>query len=693
MFSRTRFSRTRISLAAGLLVLAALACQTANQLPQAVPATTISQPTPANLGLPTLAPIATPGSTGPTSAAGQPSAPGVQGPDEPVVITGKIPFTSPFFYTMTAEPFVMLEDEAGFVKRDRNFQFSLVEQTIGPVEMNSDNSLTYELSLPEVPQATQLNLSNDGKQDKGVQVFAIAFWSNTWGGPFLERRDGTGWSTAYTSAITDPQNNDEIKGGILMVWAPDDQQKFPTGFGSDHKLFTGDDPTAPVPAGYSIVDLNQTPFKIYKQARPRIDLNEGEVAVTDYSKMGYSQAFDALIQKIAPEYAFTQLKNINWQALHDQFAPRVAAAQNKDDFYRALRDFSWSIPDAHVDLGGDDQVFLQERGGGLGLVLAQLSDNRVIAARVLPGLPAEQAGIKAGAEIVTWANQPVADAINKVNIGPFSTDQSKHYAQVEYLARLPVGTRVAVSFKNPNESQARSVTLQAVSEFDSLLALPSYNQDPVALPVESRILSDSRLGYIRINTFNDDSNLMAHLWDRSMKFMVDNKVPGLILDIRVNPGGDGGMASNFAGYFFDKEITVNKRAYYNERTGKFEYLDFVDKITPAPMLYSGKVALLVSPDCVSACEGFAYQMTQQGRSIVVGQYPTAGGYGDVLLGQFKLPDGLTIQFPTGRSETSDGKILIEGVGVAPTVKVPVTEQSATGQEDAVLNAAIQALNR
>ncbi|HEX9028822.1 MAG TPA: hypothetical protein VF823_06585, partial [Anaerolineales bacterium] len=75
MFSRTRFSRTRISLAAGLLVLAALACQTANQLPQAVPATTISQPTPDNLGLPTLAPIATPGSTGPTSAAGQPSAP------------------------------------------------------------------------------------------------------------------------------------------------------------------------------------------------------------------------------------------------------------------------------------------------------------------------------------------------------------------------------------------------------------------------------------------------------------------------------------------------------------------------------------------------------------------------------------------------------------------------------------------
>ncbi|HEX7974590.1 MAG TPA: hypothetical protein VF498_09295, partial [Anaerolineales bacterium] len=241
-------SRTRISLAASLLVLAALACQSTGRLPVS---TNVTLPAPGSEVLPTLETIPNTSSANPTPGAALPPAPGALSPDEPVVISGKIPYTSPFFYTMTAEPFVMLEDEAGFVKRDRNFQFPLTEQIIGPVVMQPDNSLTYELSLPEVPQGTQVNLSNDGKKDKGVQVFAIAFWSNTWGGPFLERRDGTGWSTAYTSAITDPQNNDEIKGGILMVWAPDDQQKFPTDFGADHKLFTADDPTAPVPPGYS----------------------------------------------------------------------------------------------------------------------------------------------------------------------------------------------------------------------------------------------------------------------------------------------------------------------------------------------------------------------------------------------------------------------------------------------------------
>ncbi len=46
-------------------------------------------------------------------------------PDEPVLITGTIPYTSPFFVNSIAEPFVMLEDQAGFVNRDREFVFPL----------------------------------------------------------------------------------------------------------------------------------------------------------------------------------------------------------------------------------------------------------------------------------------------------------------------------------------------------------------------------------------------------------------------------------------------------------------------------------------------------------------------------------------------------------------------------------------
>jgi hypothetical protein len=36
------------------------------------------------------------------------------------------------------------------------------------------------LNLPAVPQGTLVDVDNDGEKDTGVQVFAIAYWSNTW---------------------------------------------------------------------------------------------------------------------------------------------------------------------------------------------------------------------------------------------------------------------------------------------------------------------------------------------------------------------------------------------------------------------------------------------------------------------------------------------------------------------------------
>ncbi|MEJ2512641.1 MAG: hypothetical protein P8Y72_13725, partial [Anaerolineales bacterium] len=162
--------------------------------------------------------------------------------NEPILVTGTIPFTSPFFIDFISEPFIMLEDQAGFVARDKHFEFALAGQTIGPVWQIDDQTMEFSLSLPSVPQATLLDVDNDGSQDKGVMIFQVALWSNTWDGPFLEEREGTGWSNAYTSALTDPERDGEIYGGTLLVWAPDDQQSFPTGFGSDNMLFTEDDP-------------------------------------------------------------------------------------------------------------------------------------------------------------------------------------------------------------------------------------------------------------------------------------------------------------------------------------------------------------------------------------------------------------------------------------------------------------------
>jgi carboxyl-terminal processing protease len=655
----------------------------------------LSPPKPTSTASPTKAPTHTPTPTPrtPTPSPTPIPAASLLDTDEPYLISGEITYTSPFFTYGLRDGFVLLEDQAGFVQRDKEFQFTEPGQVIGQIEEVDEDSLTYSLLLPAVPQSTFVDVDNDGGEDTGVQVYAVAYWSNVWGDPFLERRDGIGWSTAYASTIIDPEREDEIKGGILIVWSPDDRQGFPTGFGEDEKLFTDDDPTGPIPAGYSIVDLDQEPFAIHKEPKPQINLNEGVVAVNDYSDMSYEEAFDAMFEKASREYPFTEEKDIDWQALYDEFAPQAADARDNEDFYVVLRDFTWAIPDDHVGGVFDTDVFFQEQGGGFGLVLEELSDGRVIVTLAIPDMPAAEVGIQVGAEIVEWNGQPVNQAIDQVvpYFGPYSTEHARRLNQVAFLTRVPPDEEVTVTFQNPGGGR-RTVTLASTFEVDSLLnARPYYSTDELALPIEGQVLDESGLGYIKISTFIDDYKLMTDLWDHYMGEMIDNEVPGLIIDLRVNGGGSGSLALDFASYFFDDEFVLSQRLYYSDSTGDFEIKGVPERIIPGATFYDDPVVLLVSPACVSACEGFAYAMTRNERSLVVGYYPTAGAYGEVGQGQYALPGDQSLQFPTGRSETPDGELIIEGIGIVPDVTVPVTEESVLGLEDTALKTAVETL--
>ena len=234
--------------------------------------------------------------------------------------------------------------------------------------------------------------------------------------------------------------------------------------------------------------------------------------------------------------------------------------------------------------------------------------------------------------------------------------------------------------------------MDAAVDYESLFAaLPFFNLDELIMPVEGQVLDDSGLGYIRVTTFSDDYHLMASMWETYLEGLIENEVPGLIIDLRYNTGGSGGLAMDFAGYFFDEEILLGRSSYYNDLTGEFEYTKYPARIKPGPILYEGPIAVLVSPSCISACEGFANALSQGGRSTIVGHYPSAGAFGEVGRGQYTLPEELEMQFPTGRPETLDGQLLIEGQGVPLDITVPVTEGSALGIVDSILQAAVEVL--
>ena len=205
--------------------------------------------------------------TAPPGTDEEPAAAAVVINDEggPVTVTGSVTYSDPLFLLGTAEPLVILEDQAGFVDRDRSFVMSEESQVLAQITSDVFTSpFSYSVSLPIEPEASLRDVDHDSATDQGVMIYAVAYWTNTWGDPYLEQRDlsGGGWSTAYASTNIDPNPSaeGEVIGGKYLIYAPDDQQEFPSGFGADGLLFSDDDPVVTIPQGYSVVDLDAEPF-------------------------------------------------------------------------------------------------------------------------------------------------------------------------------------------------------------------------------------------------------------------------------------------------------------------------------------------------------------------------------------------------------------------------------------------------
>ncbi|MEY4222613.1 MAG: carboxy-terminal-processing protease [Chloroflexota bacterium] len=432
------------------------------------------------------------------SSAQLPATAAARAADEPVKITGVAQITFPLFESYLVEPFVLLEDEAGFVSRNFEFEMPPENQVVGPLRKTSDGQYHYTLHLPQQPVGTLVDANHSGTPQ--VMVFAVAVQANLIGDPFLDRSEFRGWSTSWSSARIDSENKDEIIGGALLVWAPDAAQEFPSGFGADGLLFTSDDPVAPVPAGYTVIDLELQPFRFYKEANPQLTLYEGDVAVKDYSAMSYTEAFDAMIKKVRVEYPFTDAKAVDWDAIYASLAPRVAAAQTNADplgFYLAIRDLTWAIPDGHLGASGDDGgLFMAEAGSGVGLGLTQLDDGRVIASFVTARSAAARAGILRGAEIIEYAGKPVAAAAAAVIpwSSPFSTQHSRSLQQFRYLTRGALGSNVAVVWRNQGASEPQAAVLVLGEERESFNALSFYaGMERGVAPVTYRVISGADL--------------------------------------------------------------------------------------------------------------------------------------------------------------------------------------------------------
>ncbi len=623
-----------------------------------------------------------------------------------VRIVGEVEYTVGFLPDFGAGAVTVVLSDVNAVI-DRNFEpdnvIAIEDQILGHVTSDALTSpFSYVVNLPIVPPADPRDVDQDGEEDAGVVVMDISVYVNMSDTAYWEQLIEYGAGLSSVRGSTEYERRFDIVGGKLVVWAPDDEQGFPAGYGEDGVLFTEDDPIVLLPAGYTVVDLDAEPFAFDRAVEPAVDLIEQEQSLqpADYTDLSYTEAFDALIEQMRNEYAFTELKGIDWDALYEEFAPRFAEAEENEDpvaYQFALRDFTWAIPDGHVgaSLALTNDAFFAETDGGLGIAIRELSTGEVIVNFVLDDSPAAEAGIELGAQILEINGTPIEDALDATVpwSSPFSVEHTRRLQQLRYVVRFPVDSEVELTYQNPGDDEATTVSLTAVAERASW-SFSSVNNGaagPDALPVEFRML-DSGYGYLRINTFSTEPILLVRLVERAVDYLNANGVPGLVLDMRWNSGGYN-LDLILAGYFFDEEVVVGNTAQFYPDLGDFEIDPFAEeRITPSPdgRYYGGQIALLTGPACASACEFFSYNMSLSDNVTVVGFYPSEGLGGNIT--PVFMPDDVYLQFTIGRALNADGDIRLEGLGVQLDVQVPVTEDTLFYEGDVVLDTAVGVLD-
>ncbi|TSA38731.1 MAG: T9SS C-terminal target domain-containing protein [Porphyromonadaceae bacterium] len=457
---------------------------------------------------------------------------------------------------------------------------------------------------------------------------------------------------------------------------------------------------------------------------------------------GFVAAYDSMHQRFQVYYAFGEWKAIDWNALNNQIRPKIVNAGTASDtnaFYLALREYVASVPDGHISVRGDGwedhkaYARYQQIGGSYGFALIGLDDGSVVTRLVNPGSPSALAGMHYGAEILEINDMPVNEVLDTVSVlwaeaNP-ATLECKKLNQCRFIGRVPIGKTMKIKFRNRDAFDPATATLTAVDDnnatFDQTSLLPV---DP-GPTVSYKILQPSGYGYLKLTSEGGDSATLAKIYtDFREAITVFNNAgtPGMILDMRVNTGGEDMLSAALSGFFSTDTILYEYQSYYNPGSGLFELYPLLLQhfnpqtlgpytnpkypngalfTEPQGLYYSNPVMVLVGPRNISSGEGIPMSLQRLPNNKVVSFYGSNGSFGMIewwsIHFLYPPPDDLYLRYPVGRSLDKNLKIQVDSDstmlgGIVPDIRVPlndtVIDQLYIDSIDVELNYAISELN-
>lgn len=373
---------------------------------------------------------------------------------------------------------------------------------------------------------------------------------------------------------------------------------------------------------------------------PRVSLDDLPPSQVDRATRNL-RVFDRAWSLVADHHYDPKLQGVDWQAAGVKFGQEAAAAADKDSLYAALNGMLGLLKDSHTHAltpgeATERHAHVRARTG----FNMQRLDGRWAVAEVLPGSPAEEGGVKAGWLVLSRNRVPLGER-------PDFHPGEGEVAQWEFL-----------------DDRGATVTLPLVAR--------SLSTKPRQLVREL----PKGIFYLRFDGFDGTDRRWL-----SEQLKLHHGAPGVVLDLRRNPGGETLSLGIAIGEFFDHSVDCGT---FITRAGR---RSVKNSWQLGSAHYGGRVVVLVDGATASAAEIFSAALQDHGRATIVGRKSA----GAVLASWFyTLPDGGELQLSREDYVRPKGERL-EGRGVEPDVTVPFTLDDLRAGRDPDLAAALRVL--
>jgi carboxyl-terminal processing protease len=271
------------------------------------------------------------------------------------------------------------------------------------------------------------------------------------------------------------------------------------------------------------------------------------------------------------------------------------------------------------DPGQFDQLKKMESSTqkGFGTVVS-LVPGRVVVLQTLPGTPSAKAGLAPGDEIMA-VNNYIIGRLDVPQISELLGESRQHPAQLDVMR--PGSGRIMRMVLTPEELQTSSV--------------------------ERAFFIGPSLGYLHVTSFDENTS-------KDIKAAIEklggDKLTGLVLDLRGNPGGVVTGALETASFFLQPDqtvFTIHGRSVPEK----------AEKVPASAKPYGCKLVVLVNEKSASASEIVTGALQDHDRATVIGEvsygkglvqsvYPLSEGAGLALTtALYYTPSGRSIQKP------------------------------------------------